>query len=204
MTWFSSYWQHANMIAYFHSRYTTDSFWKYGNDALMKWVWNSHVCFVLSQGATLRLWGTLHLEISTVITSSAPRLGLVVTVFYEMPFPPHLYSWSVKSLECILQVWWNVCVYSLMLQKRKKMKERISLDSNVSWKKLEQKYKNYTHYAVVLFKKISRKKVNVHIVPFIIYCTNNKSLGSQPVTQEGSPAICIFNTSSPPKSLQFL
>lgn len=67
-----------------------------------------------------------------------------------------------------------------------------------------QESKNFTHYVVVLFKKISRKKVNGDVVPFIIYDTNSKSPGSQPVTQEGSPVTCIFNTTSPLKSLQFL
>lgn len=40
-------------------------------------------------------------------------------------------------------------------------------------------------------------------VPFILYCTNNKSLESQPLLQEGSPLICIFHT-SPLKPLKFL
>lgn len=129
----------------------------------MKWTWNSQFCLVLSQSAgkeQLRLRGTPHLKMSTVITSSAPRQGLANTelsetlVFFPPPsievncsmkFKKKFRMCSITVVKCLLSItWWH-------------REKKVSI---VHWvlKKRVQEFKNFTHDAVVLFKKICKRR----------------------------------------------
>lgn len=108
-----------------------------------------------------------------------------------MKFKKKFRMCSITVVKCLLSItWWH-------------REKKVSI---VHWvlKKRVQEFKNFTHDAVVLFKKNMQKKTYGDIVLFIVYCTNCKGLRSKPDTWDISSLICVFSVFSPLKSLQFL
>lgn len=175
----------------------------------MKWTWNSQFCLVLSQSAgreQLRLRGTPHLKMSTVITSSAPRQGLANTelsetlVFFPPPsievncsmkFKKKFRMCSITVVKCLLSItWWHT--------------EKKSVYSPLGAEEASAGIQEFHSWCCGTVQKNMQKKTYGDTVLFIVYCTNCKGLRSKPDTWDSSSLIYVFSVFSPLKSLQFL